>query len=554
MWDILGIEPTDDKKLIKKAYARQLKNTSPEIDPEGFQKLRQAYEIARGQSVFHTPDVDTSITQTKVQPISSSSERIWNEIETKLDKLKAHSFVAEWETCVSLINELPLTHNERLEKALIKKLSTPTENGFLIDDIADEILDLLDMRFLWRVHSIDLSQIATSPEVLAHFLDRFNRSPANGLHGLLSQIWYLLTDIEANQSSTEWHTLEEKLKQFSPIERAPYTDVIRKMVGDSDTDLRSAQRDEGVKALERLFAFTKPASKWKISNSNRHNDAYAAILHKLHQLENRSSPEEWKTVLEDYSHLTFDHRNKFERKLAKHLCKIGTADDRMLIWRLPMDIVDMIDEKFNWRIQDLHLQNLIDWEDKYINFLGGLNRIERPTSDDLLQELRNILSNNGKTVSKMHWARLVKKAELLPRKRRLSMGPRVFDILKASILNDHTHPLAEGINALDRLFEFTRSKRSLKFKYARQRTPETTALTELLTSLRKKTTSPLTDLGYRSIFQSKLFSVLKALTIVLLYLIGFAIFILLCFSVPGFGGLFFICYVISKIWKYVKYA
>jgi hypothetical protein len=46
-WDILRIEPTDDLRAVKRAYARQLKSNSPEDDPEAFQQLRRAYEEAR---------------------------------------------------------------------------------------------------------------------------------------------------------------------------------------------------------------------------------------------------------------------------------------------------------------------------------------------------------------------------------------------------------------------------------------------------------------------------------------------------------------------------
>ncbi|MGM9948394.1 DnaJ domain-containing protein [Floccifex sp.] len=49
IWKILGIQATKDKKAIKRAYAKQLKLHHPEEDPEGFQLLHEAYELALEQ-------------------------------------------------------------------------------------------------------------------------------------------------------------------------------------------------------------------------------------------------------------------------------------------------------------------------------------------------------------------------------------------------------------------------------------------------------------------------------------------------------------------------
>jgi hypothetical protein len=46
VWAILGIAPTRDPALIRKAYAAQLKQSHPEENPTGFQRLRAAYETA----------------------------------------------------------------------------------------------------------------------------------------------------------------------------------------------------------------------------------------------------------------------------------------------------------------------------------------------------------------------------------------------------------------------------------------------------------------------------------------------------------------------------
>lgn len=46
IWAILDITPTQDKKAIRQAYAKQLVLKNPEVDPEGFKELRAAYESA----------------------------------------------------------------------------------------------------------------------------------------------------------------------------------------------------------------------------------------------------------------------------------------------------------------------------------------------------------------------------------------------------------------------------------------------------------------------------------------------------------------------------
>lgn len=46
VWDILQIEPTDDKRVIKKAYARRSREIHPEEKPEEFKQLYEAYQSA----------------------------------------------------------------------------------------------------------------------------------------------------------------------------------------------------------------------------------------------------------------------------------------------------------------------------------------------------------------------------------------------------------------------------------------------------------------------------------------------------------------------------
>lgn len=54
IWEILGIEPTSDKKIIKKAYAKKVKTCHPEEHPEEFKLLYDAYQAALEDNVTFT--------------------------------------------------------------------------------------------------------------------------------------------------------------------------------------------------------------------------------------------------------------------------------------------------------------------------------------------------------------------------------------------------------------------------------------------------------------------------------------------------------------------
>jgi len=46
IWEVLGIEPTTNKREIKKAYAKMLEKYHPEEEPGRFEAINRAYELA----------------------------------------------------------------------------------------------------------------------------------------------------------------------------------------------------------------------------------------------------------------------------------------------------------------------------------------------------------------------------------------------------------------------------------------------------------------------------------------------------------------------------
>lgn len=57
-WSILGIQPTNNLKDIKRAYAKQSKVYHPEDDPENFQRLQKAYQEALAWQKSHSGNED----------------------------------------------------------------------------------------------------------------------------------------------------------------------------------------------------------------------------------------------------------------------------------------------------------------------------------------------------------------------------------------------------------------------------------------------------------------------------------------------------------------
>lgn len=79
-WEILGIEPTSDKKTIKRAYAKLLKQYHPEENPEKFKKIQAAYQQCLHsdqeiESVSYKQNIESK-QDIKTQPISIKEDTI----------------------------------------------------------------------------------------------------------------------------------------------------------------------------------------------------------------------------------------------------------------------------------------------------------------------------------------------------------------------------------------------------------------------------------------------------------------------------------------------
>ena len=76
-WEVLEIEPTSDKKEIKKAYARLLKQYHPEENPEEFKQIQAAYQqCLHPDQEIESVSFEQNKQDIKTQPISTKEDTI----------------------------------------------------------------------------------------------------------------------------------------------------------------------------------------------------------------------------------------------------------------------------------------------------------------------------------------------------------------------------------------------------------------------------------------------------------------------------------------------
>ena len=166
-WEVLGLEPTEDVKLIKKAYAAKLKKCRPDQDPIGFQKLRESFDFAKqlAQNGQHGRQFDV-IPETDVELDSNSPIENMEVVESSFNAsqddpiperdifqdLQSYYDVADFDQIKKLVDELceldndfSLVAHNRLEISMLMFLDN---NGFEPEPIVRYIAKKLNWTYL----------------------------------------------------------------------------------------------------------------------------------------------------------------------------------------------------------------------------------------------------------------------------------------------------------------------------------------------------------------------------------------------------------------------
>ena len=136
-WKVLGIEPTQNKKEIKKAYAKLLKQYHPEENPEEFKQIQEAY-----QQCLH-PDQD-------IESVSYKQEERTENMEIEPISIREE-------------NEIVPPPVPKVETLFVKN-----EKDVVV---YQDILNSIEKNLPKKIGSKEIVQVFTEPKIMPYLED-----------------------------------------------------------------------------------------------------------------------------------------------------------------------------------------------------------------------------------------------------------------------------------------------------------------------------------------------------------------------------------------------
>lgn len=136
-WKVLGIEPTQNKKEIKKAYAKLLKQYHPEENPEEFKQIQEAY-----QQCLH-PDQD-------IESVSYKQEERTENMEIEPISIREE-------------NEIVPPPVPKVETLFVKN-----EKDVVV---YQDILNSIEKSLPKKIGSKEIVQVFTNPKIMPYLED-----------------------------------------------------------------------------------------------------------------------------------------------------------------------------------------------------------------------------------------------------------------------------------------------------------------------------------------------------------------------------------------------
>lgn len=217
-WNVLGIDKTKNKELIKNAYREKLKGVNPEDNQEGFMALRKAFEEAIYEA---DADVNDSENELEEGSIEYDLMELYNNFERRID-------VSEWQQIFDRDEFISLDTAEESRNKVLVFLMNYNFVPQQVYKLVAETFNIIENKDEFREHF---------PEgFLNHIIDNaIYRDP----------ISYYLFDSDGNlddvdkyidlyyglDNAIRYRNIEEQARLISELEQIdlyhPYLDIIK---------------------------------------------------------------------------------------------------------------------------------------------------------------------------------------------------------------------------------------------------------------------------------------------------------------------------------------
>ncbi|HHR8568121.1 TPA: J domain-containing protein [Salmonella enterica subsp. enterica serovar Oranienburg] len=157
-WEILGIEPTADLERIRQAYLALLPSFHPESDPQGFKRLRQAYEDAQQWVASPAEDV-------KADEVSDEHEMLVAFRELLVSDSDRFQPSA-WQKFIQQLNQCSMDEIDKLRWPLC--IAAMGTTRFISLSCLSLLAKRLDWQPLQESDDIDVEHLEEFLEAIAH--------------------------------------------------------------------------------------------------------------------------------------------------------------------------------------------------------------------------------------------------------------------------------------------------------------------------------------------------------------------------------------------------
>ncbi len=207
MFAILGIDKTKDEEIIRNAYRKLLQNTHPEENPEGFKRLREAYEGALKYA--KTPDTDEKepVDETPVGQWMEKVKEVYFSLSKRLENKEWERLLAD-EVCVSLEDGedakwklfVFLTQNYQLPSRIYRIL----DGAFHVKENENSFKEHLPVNFVDFV----LRKIADTDGKMDFDYESFQGPDDGDYDGFVNEYYKLTAQTAEKSADKAWQTVQ----------------------------------------------------------------------------------------------------------------------------------------------------------------------------------------------------------------------------------------------------------------------------------------------------------------------------------------------------------